>query len=109
MKIADVIDEQHYDEGEYVIRQGARGETFFIIKQGTVSDGDVSGTMMIMMNVMMGDIMIVLLMTVVMMVIKMVIVMLAVMVIQVMVIDYARTDDGVLVMMVMIISGLVDW
>ncbi len=37
MKIADVIDEQHYDEGEYVIRQGARGETFFIIKKGTVS------------------------------------------------------------------------
>jgi hypothetical protein len=37
VKIADVIDEQHYDEGEYVIRQGARGETFFIIKKGTVS------------------------------------------------------------------------
>ena len=37
LKIADVIDEQHYDEGEYVIRQGARGETFFIIKKGTVS------------------------------------------------------------------------
>ena len=36
LKIADVIDEQRYDEGEYVIRQGARGETFFIIKKGTV-------------------------------------------------------------------------
>ena len=36
LKIADVIDEQHYDEGEYVIRQGARGETFFIIKKGTI-------------------------------------------------------------------------
>lgn len=38
LKIADVIDEQHYDEGEYVIRQGARGETFFIIKKGMVSN-----------------------------------------------------------------------
>ena len=37
-KLADVIDEQHYDEGEYVVRQGARGETFFIIKKGTVSN-----------------------------------------------------------------------
>lgn len=26
-----------YDEGEYIIRQGARGDTFFIIKKGAVS------------------------------------------------------------------------
>ena len=27
----------HYEEGEYIIRQGARGDTFFILKKGTVS------------------------------------------------------------------------
>ena len=32
-KIADVLEETTYDEGEYIIRQGAHGETFFIIKQ----------------------------------------------------------------------------
>ncbi|XP_022780827.1 cGMP-dependent protein kinase 1-like [Stylophora pistillata] len=35
-KVADVIEEAFYDEGEYIIRQGARGDTFFIIKKGEV-------------------------------------------------------------------------
>ncbi|KAK3720306.1 hypothetical protein QZH41_020387 [Actinostola sp. cb2023] len=36
LKIADVIEEAYYEEGEFIIRQGARGDTFFIIKKGTV-------------------------------------------------------------------------
>ena len=28
-----------YEEGEYIIRQGARGDTFFIIKKGQVRLG----------------------------------------------------------------------
>ncbi|XP_066927301.1 cGMP-dependent protein kinase 1-like [Clytia hemisphaerica] len=35
-KIADVLEETFYEEGEYIIRQGARGDTFFILKKGTV-------------------------------------------------------------------------
>jgi len=35
-KIADVLEEAFYEEGEYIIRQGARGDTFFILKKGTV-------------------------------------------------------------------------
>lgn len=35
-KIADVLEEVFYDEGEYIIRQGARGDTFFILKKGNV-------------------------------------------------------------------------
>ncbi|XP_065072407.1 cGMP-dependent protein kinase 1-like isoform X2 [Rhopilema esculentum] len=35
-KIADVLEEVFYEEGEYIIRQGARGDTFFIIKKGQV-------------------------------------------------------------------------
>lgn len=27
----------HYENGEYIIRQGARGDTFFIISKGKVS------------------------------------------------------------------------
>lgn len=27
----------HYEEGEYIIRQGARGDTFFIISKGQVT------------------------------------------------------------------------
>lgn len=29
----------HYENGEYIIRQGARGDTFFIISKGKVSSG----------------------------------------------------------------------
>lgn len=36
-KVADCIEEAFYDEGEYIIRQGARGDTFFIIKKGAVN------------------------------------------------------------------------
>ncbi|XP_031552697.1 cGMP-dependent protein kinase 1-like isoform X1 [Actinia tenebrosa] len=36
LKIADVIEEAFYEEGEFIIRQGARGDTFFIIKRGKV-------------------------------------------------------------------------
>ncbi|OQV18731.1 cGMP-dependent protein kinase 1 [Hypsibius exemplaris] len=35
-RVADVIDEYHYNDGEYVIRQGAKGDTFFIISKGRV-------------------------------------------------------------------------
>jgi len=35
-KIADVLEEMFYEEGEYIIRQGARGDTFFILKKGSV-------------------------------------------------------------------------
>ncbi|CAL8302542.1 unnamed protein product [Lota lota] len=36
-KLADVMDETHYEDGEYIIRQGARGDTFFIISKGKVN------------------------------------------------------------------------
>ncbi|MED6247409.1 cGMP-dependent protein kinase 1 [Ataeniobius toweri] len=36
-KLADVLEETHYGEGEYIIRQGARGDTFFIISKGKVN------------------------------------------------------------------------
>ncbi|XP_078660443.1 cGMP-dependent protein kinase 1-like isoform X5 [Branchiostoma floridae x Branchiostoma belcheri] len=35
-KIADVLEECIYHEGEFIIRQGAIGDTFFIIKKGMV-------------------------------------------------------------------------
>ncbi|XP_036428097.1 cGMP-dependent protein kinase 1 isoform X2 [Colossoma macropomum] len=36
-KLADVLEETHYNDGEYIIRQGARGDTFFIISKGKVN------------------------------------------------------------------------
>ncbi|XP_045926914.1 cGMP-dependent protein kinase 1 isoform X1 [Micropterus dolomieu] len=36
-KLADVLEETHYENGEYIIRQGARGDTFFIISKGKVN------------------------------------------------------------------------
>lgn len=36
IKIADVLEEYSYKEGEYIIRQGAIGDTFFIISRGRV-------------------------------------------------------------------------
>ncbi|BFZ17666.1 hypothetical protein BsWGS_20704 [Bradybaena similaris] len=35
-KIADVLEEMHYNNGDYIIRQGARGDTFYIIAKGKV-------------------------------------------------------------------------
>uniref|UniRef100_A0A8D3E3Z0 cGMP-dependent protein kinase n=1 Tax=Scophthalmus maximus TaxID=52904 RepID=A0A8D3E3Z0_SCOMX len=35
-KLADVLEETHYSEGDYIIRQGASGDTFFIISEGQV-------------------------------------------------------------------------
>ncbi|BHF78741.1 cGMP-dependent protein kinase 1 [Sparganum proliferum] len=35
-KFVDLLEETHYEPGEYVIRQGARGDTFYIIANGTV-------------------------------------------------------------------------
>nr|CAD7441670.1 unnamed protein product [Timema bartmani] len=36
IKISDVLEETFYNEGDYIIRQGARGDTFFIISKGQV-------------------------------------------------------------------------
>jgi len=36
IRIADVLEEYSYKEGEYIIRQGAVGDTFFIISRGRV-------------------------------------------------------------------------
>lgn len=35
-KLSDCIEETEYANGEYIVRQGARGETFFIISRGRV-------------------------------------------------------------------------
>ncbi|KAK5641360.1 hypothetical protein RI129_009907 [Pyrocoelia pectoralis] len=36
IKISDVLEETYYSYGDYIIRQGARGDTFFIISKGRV-------------------------------------------------------------------------
>ncbi|XP_049906886.1 cGMP-dependent protein kinase 1 isoform X1 [Epinephelus moara] len=36
MKMSDLMEETHYTEGDYVIRQGAAGDTFYIISKGQV-------------------------------------------------------------------------
>lgn len=36
IKISDVLEETYYAAGDYIVRQGARGDTFFIISKGTV-------------------------------------------------------------------------
>ncbi|XP_069373809.1 cGMP-dependent protein kinase 1 isoform X1 [Paralichthys olivaceus] len=36
-KLADVMEETHYEDGDFIIRQGARGDTFFIISKGKVN------------------------------------------------------------------------
>lgn len=36
IKIADVLDEIYYKPGDYIIRQGATGDTFYIISKGSV-------------------------------------------------------------------------
>ncbi|KAG7217999.1 hypothetical protein INR49_020713 [Caranx melampygus] len=36
-KVADVLEETHYEDGEFIVRQGARGDTFFIISKGKVN------------------------------------------------------------------------
>lgn len=36
IKISDVLEEISYENGDYIIRQGARGDTFFIISKGKV-------------------------------------------------------------------------
>ncbi|XP_049337539.1 cGMP-dependent protein kinase 1a isoform X1 [Astyanax mexicanus] len=36
-KLGDVLEETHYEDGDYIIRQGARGDTFFIISKGKVT------------------------------------------------------------------------
>lgn len=37
------IFQTHYENGEYIIRQGARGDTFFIISKGKVRGSNSSG------------------------------------------------------------------
>lgn len=34
--MCQLILQTHYEDGEYIIRQGARGDTFFIISKGKV-------------------------------------------------------------------------
>lgn len=41
IKIADVLEETQYKEGEYIVRQGAGGDTFFIISKGRVRKVDI--------------------------------------------------------------------
>uniref|UniRef100_A0A665T232 Cyclic nucleotide-binding domain-containing protein n=1 Tax=Echeneis naucrates TaxID=173247 RepID=A0A665T232_ECHNA len=41
-KLADVLEETHYTDGDYIIRQGATGDTFFIISEGQVRNDDNS-------------------------------------------------------------------
>ncbi|XP_071014337.1 cGMP-dependent protein kinase 1-like isoform X2 [Oncorhynchus clarkii lewisi] len=36
-KLADVLEETHYEDGEYIVRQGATGDTFFIVSKGMVN------------------------------------------------------------------------
>ncbi|KAL0126993.1 hypothetical protein PUN28_005375 [Cardiocondyla obscurior] len=36
IKISDVLEETFYNNGDYIVRQGARGDTFFIISRGQV-------------------------------------------------------------------------
>jgi cGMP-dependent protein kinase len=36
-RIADALEEDHYNDGEYIIRQGGPGDTFYIIQNGEVS------------------------------------------------------------------------
>uniref|UniRef100_A0A8C9SLI4 cGMP-dependent protein kinase n=1 Tax=Scleropages formosus TaxID=113540 RepID=A0A8C9SLI4_SCLFO len=36
-KVADALEEARYADGDYIIRQGATGDTFFIISEGQVS------------------------------------------------------------------------
>uniref|UniRef100_A0A3Q3M104 cGMP-dependent protein kinase n=1 Tax=Mastacembelus armatus TaxID=205130 RepID=A0A3Q3M104_9TELE len=36
MKMSDLMEEMHYTEGDYIIRQGATGDTFYIISKGQV-------------------------------------------------------------------------
>lgn len=36
IKISDVLEETFYQKGDYIVRQGARGDTFFIISKGAV-------------------------------------------------------------------------
>merc|ERR1712141_157160 len=38
IKIADVLEENNYKNGECIVRQGAAGDTFFIIKKGRVEE-----------------------------------------------------------------------
>uniref|UniRef100_A0A3Q0R6M3 Protein kinase cGMP-dependent 1 n=1 Tax=Amphilophus citrinellus TaxID=61819 RepID=A0A3Q0R6M3_AMPCI len=36
MKMSDLMEEMHYSDGDYIIRQGATGDTFYIISNGQV-------------------------------------------------------------------------
>lgn len=33
-KVADTLDEVSYTDGEFIVRQGARGDTFYIVSKG---------------------------------------------------------------------------
>ncbi|CAN9513376.1 unnamed protein product [Ophioblennius macclurei] len=37
MKVSDLMEETHYLDGDYIIRQGATGDTFYIISKGQVT------------------------------------------------------------------------
>lgn len=44
MKMSDVLEEAHYAEGDYIIRQGASGDTFYIISRGQVKVTEKKGS-----------------------------------------------------------------
>jgi hypothetical protein len=35
-KLADTLDEVSYAEGEFIVRQGAKGDTFYIVAKGKI-------------------------------------------------------------------------
>jgi cGMP-dependent protein kinase len=35
-KIADTLDEVSYANGEFIVRQGAKGDTFYIVSKGNI-------------------------------------------------------------------------
>lgn len=37
-KVADTLDEVSYTDGEFIVRQGARGDTFYIVSKGNWFD-----------------------------------------------------------------------
>jgi cAMP-dependent protein kinase regulator len=43
-KLAGALETVDYDEGEYIIRQGEVGDTFYVIEEGTVKCTQLKST-----------------------------------------------------------------